>query len=407
MKVIHLEVEVARQAMRTLQQVIQNIEAEMERARRDVGRLQSAWKGPAAEEFFYRFQIWWKHRQTVMENLQGLIKAGMGEIDEWVNMAQRLEIEPLGSQARSAEGIVQLRGPRSDPWRDLPQVPVPGAERRTVEGQREPAVQGISSSGSASPVSTTRAVVRGEASRQMSAYTPDAGLGDADNRVGKPDSGTSSVGAGATGGAVSGRGTGTSSVGSGTTRGGVGGSGARGSGGGTGSAGDAAGQGSALTPDAGLEATGGMAGGRGVGASGIGTGDVGGSEIDAGSIHPQAQDNLGVPAEDLETGQASRPASERKEWAVLSGLGAGLLLSGAAYAVYRALRQDQPEEALAEEALATDIEATQIFPTELWDEELDDLEALGEDTTLQVSPEATVATPSWEMTGLDFLQQTP
>jgi len=49
----------------------------------------------------------------------------------------------------------------------------------------------------------------------MSAYTPDAGLGDADNRVGKPDSGTSSIGAGATGGAVSGRGTGTSSVGSG------------------------------------------------------------------------------------------------------------------------------------------------------------------------------------------------
>ena len=404
MKVIHLEVEVARQAMRTLQQVIQNIEAEMERARRDVGRLQSAWKGPAAEEFFYRFQIWWKHRQTVLENLQGLIKAGMGEIDEWVNMAQRLEIEPLGSQARSAEGIVQLRGPRSDPWRDLPQVPVPGAERRTVEGQREPAVQGLSSSGSASSASTTRAVGRAEASGQMSASTPDAGLEDAANRVGKHDSGTSSIGAGATGGAVSGRGTGTSSVGSGITRGGVGGSSARGSGGGTGSAGGAPGQGSALTPDAGLEATGGMAGGRGVGASGIGTGDVGGSEIDAGSIHPQAQGNLGVPvpAEDLETGQASRPASERKEWAVLSGLGAGLLLSGAAYAVYRALRQDQPEE-----ALATDMEATQIFPTELWDEELDDLEALGEDTTLQVSPEATVATPSWEMTGLDFLQQTP
>jgi len=145
-----------------------------------------------------------------------------------------------------------------------------------------------------------------------------------------------------------------------------------------------------------------MADGRGVGASGIGAGDVGGSEIDAGSIHPQAQGNLGVPAEDLETGQASGPASERKEWAVLSGLGAGLLLSGAAYAVYRALRQDQPEE-----ALATDIEATQIFPTELWDEEFDDLEALGEDTTLQISPEATVATPSWEMTGLDFLQQAP
>ena len=133
--------------------------------------------------------------------------------------------------------------------------------------------------------------------------------------------------------------------------------------------------------------------GEGSGGLGSGSGGAGSPGLESPDVAPDA--SVETPPEEMTTPMEGQEAVEDVEtplsgrgWAMLSGLGAGVLLSGAAYAVYRALRKEQPEEFMDE------AEATQIFPADLWDEDLEDMDDLGDEAT-NMSADATVADPAW------------
>ena len=449
MSIMHLEVEKAWQVMQTLQQVLQNMEAEMERARRDVGRLQSVWQGPAAEEFFYRFQAWWKQRRTVTEDLQRLVKDGLQEIEEWVRVAERFEGGSAGSDPQSPQVFLRNRKDEGlDPWEAIPQTPVPKDGDRTVRiraGENQGDTQAREASpGPAAPESGTAS--RGEAGGIQSQSVANRTQTE---RSGAPAGSTSTAGgtpgavAGSSGGAgdqgalgasVQGRempggrlriggdvnvqdqtpggvfdtrgdmgasGSGVTNPGRGAEAtdaiggpGSVGGSGGRtvvDRGGGFAGGGGGGGGGAAVGGG-----TGGVGGGAGSGGSGSGPGGAGGAGspgLESPDVAPDA--SVETPPEEMTTPMEGQESAEDvgtplsgRGWAMLSGLGAGVLLSGAAYAVYRALRKEQPEE------LMDEAEATQIFPADLWDEDLEDMDDLGDEAT-NMSADATVADPAW------------